>query len=78
MRPESARSRSERKLLVDIRIAHKTSRRTYGSPRTHRELLEQRQTVGRHRVARLMRQDGLRRRRRFRTTPNRTTSCSAI
>ena len=69
-RPESARSRADRKLLVDIRVAHKRSRRTYGSPRMHRELREQGHTVGRHRVARLMRASGLRgrRRRRFRTT----------
>ena len=69
-RPESTRSCRDRKLLVDIRAAHKASRRTYGSPRMHRELTEQGHTVGRHRVARLMRQDGLRgrRRRRFRTT----------
>jgi transposase InsO family protein len=69
-RPESARSRSDRKLLVAIRAAHKASRRTYGSPRMQRELLAQGHSVGRHRVARLMRLDGLRgrRRRRFRTT----------
>jgi transposase InsO family protein len=69
-RPESARSRSDRKLLVDIRAAHKASRRTYGSPRMQRELLAQGHSVGRHRIARLMRLDGLRgrRRRRFRTT----------
>ncbi len=69
-RPESARSRSDRTLLVAIRAAHKASRRTYGSPRMQRELLAQGHSVGRHRVARLMRLDGLRgrRRRRFRTT----------
>jgi len=69
-RPESARSRSDGKLLVDIRAAHKASRCTYGSPRMQRELLAQGHSVGRHRVARLMRLDGLRgrRRRRFRTT----------
>jgi hypothetical protein len=38
-RPESARSRSDRTLLVAIRAAHKASRRTYGSPRMQRELL---------------------------------------
>ena len=63
MRPESARSRSDRKLLVDIRAAHKASRCTYGSPRMQRELLAQGHCVGRHRVARLMRLDGLRGRR---------------
>jgi len=69
-RPESRRSRSNRKLLVDIQAAHQASRRTYGSPRVHRELRDQGQRVGRHRIARLMRENGLcgRRRRRFRTT----------
>lgn len=69
-RPESRRSRSNRKLLVDIQAAHQASRRVYGSPRVHRQLRDQGQVVGRHRVARLMRESGLcgRRRRRFRTT----------
>lgn len=69
-RPESRRSRSNRKLLVDIQAVHKASRRIYGSPRVHREMHDQGQQVGRHRVARLMRENGLygRRRRRFRTT----------
>lgn len=69
-RPESARSCADRKLLVAIRAAHKASRHTYGSPRMHRELRAHGHAVGRHRVARLMRQDGLqgRRRRRYRNT----------
>ena len=69
-RPESTRSCHDRKLLVGIRAAHEASRRTYGSPRMHRELAEQGHVLVRHRVARRMRQDGLRgrRRRRFRTT----------
>ena len=69
-RPESARARSDRALLLDIRVAHRTSRDTYGSPRVHRELVAQGQSVGLHRIARLMREQGLcgKRRRRFRTT----------
>jgi transposase InsO family protein len=69
-RPESRRSHANRKLLVEIRAVHQASRRIYGSPRVHRELRDQGQQVGRHRVARLMREHGLcgRRRRRFRTT----------
>lgn len=69
-RPESARARSDRALVVDIRAAHKASRGTYGSPRVHRELVVQGQAVGRDRVARLMREQGLRgrRKRRFRNT----------
>ena len=69
-RPESARARSDRSLLLAIRVAHRTSRDTYGSPRVHRELVAQGQTAGLHRIARLMREQGLcgKRRRRFRTT----------
>lgn len=69
-RPESPRSCANRKLLVDIRVAHERSRRTYGSPRMHRELRDQGLAAGRHRVARLMRENALRgrRRKRFRVT----------
>jgi transposase InsO family protein len=69
-RPESARARSDRALVVEIRAAHKASRGIYGSPRVHRELVAQGHAVGRDRVARLMREKALRgkRRRRFRNT----------
>ena len=69
-RPESARSRDDRKLLVVIRAAHQASRKTYGSPRMFRELRDDGHTAGRHRVARLMREHDIRgrRRRRFRNT----------
>ena len=69
-RPESERSRRDRQLQVAVRAAHAASRRSYGSPRLHRELTAQGHAVGRHRVARLMREEGLRgrRRRRFRRT----------
>lgn len=55
-------------LLSKIRDAHEASRKTYGSPRIHRDLVEQGVAVGRHRVARLMRLDGLKARRRKRFT----------
>ncbi len=69
-RAESARRRSDRALVVHIKAAHRASRDTYGSPRVHRELLAQGHTVGRGRVARLMRENALRgkRKRRFRNT----------
>jgi transposase InsO family protein len=69
-RPESRRACANRKLLMDIQAVHEASRESYGSPRVHRELRDWGQAVGRHRVARLMREHGLcgRRRRRFRTT----------
>ncbi len=71
-RPESPSSRDDRRLLIEIRAIHRQSRRTYGSPRMYRELRERKYECGRHRVARLMRQDGLEGtyRRKFRVTTN--------
>ena len=51
-RAESARARSDRALVIDIKAAHCASRDAYGSPRVHRELVAQGRTVGRDRVAR--------------------------
>ena len=67
-RPPSQRALANQALLVDIRASHARSRRTYGSPRVHADLVAQGQRCSRHRVARLMRQDRLqaRPRRRFR------------
>lgn len=69
-RPESRRSRDDRRFLIEIRAIHRQSRRTYGSPRMYRELRERKYPCGRHRVARLMRHDGLEGtyRRKFRVT----------
>ncbi len=67
-RPESKRARENRGLLVHIRDAHFVEgRRAYGSPRVLRELRERGIRVGRNRIARLMRLDGIkaRCRRRF-------------
>ena len=69
-RPESRRSRDDRRLLLEIRAIHRQSSRRYGSPRVYRELRGRGRACGRHRVARLMRQDGLEGtfRRQFRVT----------
>ncbi len=69
-RPESPRRRANRRLVSEIQAVHKASRRTYGSPRMFEELRERGHPAGRHRIARLMRENGIRgrRRRRFRTT----------
>jgi putative transposase len=68
----SARARREGELRTKIAVVHQQSRQTYGSPRITAELRAQNETVGRHRVARLMREEGLRgrqkRRYRVRTT----------
>ena len=70
-RPESPRSREDRRLRVKIRAIHQRSKGAYGSPRVHRELRnDKKETCGRHRTARLMREEGLagKKKRKFRTT----------
>ncbi len=73
-RVPSSRARRDEALRLKVRAAHTKSRRRYGAPRVHAELQAQGEQVGKKRVARLMREDGLvaRRRRRFvRTTDSR-------
>jgi putative transposase len=69
-RPEPARAAADAALVVGIRAAHKLGRGAYGSPRVHAELQAKGVRVSQKRVARLMREDGLRARqkRRFRKT----------
>jgi len=69
-RAASARARRDQELRTQVCVIHQASRRTYGSPRVHAELQAQGERCGRKRVARLMRQEGLRvkGRRRFRPT----------
>jgi transposase InsO family protein len=59
-RPESTRAVSARTLRAAIRLIHRESRETYGSPSIWDALVKQGHRVGEHRVARLMRQDGIR------------------
>jgi len=59
-RPESNRSVQNRTLLAEIRVIHRESRETYGSPSIWDALIKRGHRVGEHRVARLMRQDGIR------------------
>jgi putative transposase len=69
-RPESAHARRDRRLRVAVRAAFEGSRQRYGSPRIHRELVDQDLRVSRKRVVRLMQEEGLqaRPRRRFKRT----------
>ena len=70
-REASKRAQRDQVLRLLVRAAHRESRCRYGAPRVHRELVTQGERVGKKRVARLMREDGLvgRRPRRFvRTT----------
>ena len=71
-RPESERGRQNRRLVVEIRAVHRATRGVYGSPRVHAELRARGHRCGRHRVARLMRQEGItaRQRRAFKRTTN--------
>ncbi len=59
-RPESARAVENRRLAVQIRAAHEKGRQVYGSPRVHAALAADGVRVSRKRVARLMRDQGLR------------------
>ena len=67
VRPASARARRDGELLERILAIHTDSRGTYGAPRVQAELRAQGVFVSRKRVARLMRQAGVRgvSRRRF-------------
>jgi transposase InsO family protein len=75
-RAPSARAQADERLTAQIKIIHRTSRKTYGSPRVHAQLRLQGTRVGEKRVARLMKAAGLvvKTRRRFRltTTSNHT------
>jgi len=56
----SARTQEDEQLLERIRVFHQQSRGTYGAPRIHRDLRAAGVRVGRKRVARLLKQAGLR------------------
>ena len=76
-RTASRRQREDMVFLAHIRAHFAGSRETYGRPRLHAELKAQGLSIGRHRVARLMRDNGLRalQKRRFkRTTDSQHTS----
>jgi len=65
-RGPSARQQSNQALLAQIKKIHRGLRRTYGSPRVHRDLRLAGARCSLNRVARLMRQHGIRARRRRR------------
>lgn len=70
----SLRQNEDLILLAHIRAQFSTSDETYGALRIHAELIEEGLAVGRHRVARLMRDNGLKalQKRRYKKT---TDSC---
>ena len=64
---ESPHARRDRQLKVLVRASFEASHHRYGSPRIHRDLLEQDERISRKRVMRLMQEEGLaaRKRKRF-------------
>jgi putative transposase len=59
-RGESARELADQKLVVEIRAVFEEKKRRYGSPRVRRELRDRGTRACRHRIARIMRTQGLR------------------
>jgi putative transposase len=68
-RPQCRRARENLQLLAQVRASFEQSDRTYGSARVWRDLRAWGHRCGRHRVARLMRAEGLQGRRRRRRLP---------
>lgn len=71
-RPPSNRAKENEKLLEQIKMIFKYSRETYGSPRIYQELRQQGVFCGRNRVARLMRLNRIRAKRKRRKFPKTT------
>ncbi len=71
-RPESRRSIENRALEDKIRVLHKASHEIYGSPRIHQDLVEDGVRCGKNRVARIMREAGIRSRtkKKFKASTN--------
>ena len=53
-RPESLHARDDRRLKVLVHTSFAESRRNYGSPRVHDDLIDWQERVSRKRVVRLM------------------------
>ncbi|MCA1837453.1 MAG: IS3 family transposase [Gemmatimonadaceae bacterium] len=73
-RGPSKRSKSNARLKLEIRAIHAANRRRYGAIKVHHELESQGMRCGHNRVARLMREEGLRSKR---PKPFRVTTQSA-
>nr|WP_245585141.1 IS3 family transposase [Solimonas flava] len=58
-RPASDRALADIRLLDHVRNAHKGSKETYGSPRVHEQLRKDGHAVGRRRIERIMRENGI-------------------
>jgi putative transposase len=73
-RPPSAHATADAQLAKDIRVLHTKRHGRYGSPRLHQDLQAEGQPYSENRVARIMREEGLRGKtaRRFRVTTDST------
>jgi putative transposase len=58
--PQSQRAQEDERIMKKIRTSYQASDGVYGSPRVHRDLREDGERCGEHRVARLMRINSLR------------------
>jgi len=69
-RGESRRSRDDRRLVCHVRRVHAASREAYGSVKVWKALNQEGISCGKHRIARLRRENGIesKRRRRFKIT----------
>jgi putative transposase len=78
-REPSARELEDRRRAAATREAHRKSRGTYGSPRVYEALRRDGHPCGKHRVARIMREEGLRGRaaRRFRAVSTKRSDAPA-
>jgi transposase InsO family protein len=76
-RPASRRQKEDLVLLAHIRAQFATSNETYGAPRMHAGLTEEGHAVRRHRVARLMRDNGLKALQKAATRRRRTATMAA-
>jgi putative transposase len=59
-KPRSDRAIEDAQLLESIRASYTASGKIYGSPRIYRDLREHGETCGRHRIARIMRENKIR------------------
>ena len=71
-RPESERSREERRLGEKVKTIHERSRESYGTRRIQHDLVKDGERISRKRVGRLMKQQGLmsKTKRKFKVTKN--------
>jgi putative transposase len=69
-RPESLRKQEDRSLGKQVIISHKQSHGTYGTRRIKKDLADEGKSIGRPRIARLMRENNLQSkvRKKFKTT----------